>query len=78
MPTPGYWTAVLHSRLMGTSVLRVSADGTDDTVFSAYGHCSKGVQGSYSLLLVNFAKETTTVTLPIHGNRTEYVRADCR
>ena len=51
----------------------MGAGGTDDTVFTGYGHCSKGVQGSYSLLLVNFAEETTTVTLPTHGNRTEYV-----
>ena len=29
--------------------------------------------GSYSLLLVNFAQETTTVALPAHTSRSEYV-----
>ena len=33
-PTPGYWVAVLHKRLMGTSVLSVKAHGPEG--FSAY------------------------------------------
>ena len=46
-PTPGYWVAVLHKRLMGPSVLGVTARGPEG--FSAYAHCSKGASG-YTLL----------------------------
>ena len=69
-PTPGYWVAVLHKRLMGTSVLSVKANGPEG--FSAYAHCSKGASG-YTLLLVNFSGDEVTLTLPKHGTRTEYI-----
>ena len=70
-PTPGYWVAVLHKRLMGTSVLKVNAHGPEG--LSAYAHCSKGASGGYTLLLVNFSGDDVTLTLPKHGTRTEYV-----
>ena len=69
-PTPGYWVAVLHKRLMGPSVLGVTARGPEG--FSAYAHCSKGASG-YTLLLVNFDGDNVTLTLPEHGTRAEYV-----
>ena len=55
---------------MGTSVLSVNAHGP--VGFSAYAHCSKGASGGYTLLLVNFAGDDVTLTLPKHGTRTEY------
>ena len=87
LPVPGYWVAVLHTRMFGPTVLSVAAssimgskemsqggDDNDDVV--AYGHCAVGSEaeeGDVALAMVNFDSVAMDVELPEHASRTAWV-----
>ncbi|KAK9207870.1 hypothetical protein WN944_000219 [Citrus x changshan-huyou] len=56
VPNPGYYSALLWHRLMGSTVLSTSLSET--TKIRAYAHCSKQSQGT-TLLLINLDGNTT-------------------
>eukprot|EP00936_MAST-01D_sp_MAST-1D-sp1_P000926 g926.t1 len=79
MPTPGYWAALLHKRLLGTVVLNATLNpGTSSTLpadVSVYAHCatqSAGL-GHVALLVTNLGASDAVVALPPHTARGEWV-----
>jgi hypothetical protein len=49
-PNPDYWIALLHKRLMGTTVLGTTSDHRRLRV---YAHCARGRPGAIVLMLAN-------------------------
>ena len=77
LPTPGYWVAVLHKRLMGRDVVQVDVSSAPTPVsanLSVYAHCGAGqYEGGVMLMLVNFGADTAVVQPP-DGCGSERVR----
>eukprot|EP00040_Diaphanoeca_grandis_P014612 m.74242 g.74242 ORF g.74242 m.74242 type:complete len:604 (+) comp24640_c0_seq2:80-1891(+) len=60
-PLPDYYIALLHKRLMGTTVLEITSDAVDIRV---YAHCGVGNKG-VTLAFLNIALATNvSITLP--------------
>jgi hypothetical protein len=60
-PLPDYYAGILWSKLMGTVVLKAASS---DPTLRAYAHCSAGVKGSVTVLLINLDPAVQrTVTL---------------
>ena len=70
MPTPGYWAAVLHKRVMGQTVLSTPQVGVEE--LSVVCHCARGRAGSIAVLLVNMGVGVKVV-LPKHSSRELWV-----
>ena len=67
-PTPGYWVALLHKRLMGTEVLDVTLDTSRamlDGALSVFAHCARaGGAGAVALLAANLGPTPASLALP--------------
>jgi len=57
-PRPDYWTGLLHKKLMGQDVLKVSSSSR---LLRAYAHCSEDSGVGVTLALLNIASADTTV-----------------
>jgi heparanase 1 len=67
-PRPDFWTAVLWRRLMGTSVLAVTAT-TPGALLRTYAHCTRAgapgyAKGAVTLVVLNL-DQITAVSIPI-------------
>ena len=63
LPLPDYWVALLHKRLMGQRVLRVSSSAQS---LRAYAHCAAPsvCDGCLALALINIGAKTAHVQPP--------------
>ena len=66
LPLPDYWIALLHKRLMGQRVLRVSSSAQS---LRAYAHCAAPsvCDGCLALALINIGEKTAHVQPPSLG-----------
>ena len=75
LPLPDYYIAVLHTKLMGTTVLNTSSSARNVRL---YAHCARDGLGGVAVAFLNIALNTSvTVTLPpaiaASKTRVEYV-----
>jgi len=63
-PRPDYWVSVLHKRLVGEVVLRVTMEGAPDTL-RLYAHCRRGVPGRAVLFGLNVGEEVVPFGLQL-------------
>ena len=79
MPTPGYWVALLHKRLLGTVVLNTTlGPGASPALpagVSVYAHCAAPSAGleRVALLVTNLGASPSVLALPPHAARGEWV-----
>jgi hypothetical protein len=71
-PTPGFWIALLHKRLMGTAVLSTTPAASNRSMISAYAHCARNLTGGIALMVVNLNSESVSLRLPAHASRMEW------
>lgn len=64
LPTPGYWVALLHKRLMGRRVLNVTSPLQMSSV-PVYAHCARRMHSGIVLMIVNFGSQDVRLTMPI-------------
>ena len=68
LPTPGYWIALLHKRLMGRKVLDVTGvdgeGGGEGGGLTVYAHCARGRAGGVALLAANLGRAPASLVLP--------------
>jgi heparanase 1 len=67
-PTPNYWVALMYSRLVGKTVLKVDVKGVDGDKVRVYGHCTKPgagrlPNGTITLYAMNLDKEPVKLKL---------------
>lgn len=59
-PRADYWAAVLHKRLMGTTVLDVKSSSP---LLRLYAHCSKAGSGDMTMMFININNATSQLSL---------------
>ena len=67
VPMPDFFTAILHKRLLGTTVLNATVlktDSTDDGMVRVYAHCGRNGSGTVALSFVNLLGSPVELTLP--------------
>jgi len=72
MPTPGYWAALLHKRIMGQTVLDTTTI-TDMSATTVYSHCAEAGGAKLAVLVVNMDKAAVPLELPEHTQREEWI-----
>ena len=72
LPTPSYYAGLLHKRLLGQAVLRTASMPSSD-LLGVYAHCALQGEGRVALLAINFEPASTSLTLPAHSARLEWV-----
>ena len=67
-PMPDFFTAILHKRLLGTTVLNstvvMGADSGDDGMVRVYAHCGRGGSGTVGLVFINLLPSSVALQLP--------------
>ena len=66
-PMPDFFTAILHKRLLGTTVLNstvVMAGSRDDGMVRVYAHCGRDGSGTVALVFINLLPSSVTLQLP--------------
>lgn len=69
---PDYYASYAFKQLMGSKVLNSSIINTE--YVRGYAQCSKNINGSISLLLINLNQNHTIITLPESMQQMTYLQ----